>query len=278
MTDAINPYPIPHLLTVESLHTAFTRSYSSEYSFEGEMHDFWELVYVFEGSAVILKNDKAYTLTKGEIAFHPPMEFHRIRSAGEPFSLLVITFSAHGNIMEKLSQSIYKLDLQQHNNLFDVKREIEETYEIGRITLYSKGEYPLSLNTIALRLELFMLELLKLDAPQKKSGKNISAEFSKISSIFHGNIDKNLSVDELARLSSLGVSNLKKICHKSIGIGPAKYFLRIKIAHAINLLKNGMNVTEVSEVLGFSSQSYFSVVFKRETGKSPGEIKNNKKS
>ena len=273
MAEALNPYPIPHMLTVESLHTTFTRYYSSDYSFEGEMHDFWEMVYVFEGSAVILKNDKAYTLTKGEIAFHPPMEFHRIWSAGEPFSLLVISFSAHGNIMAKLSQNIYKLDIQQHNNLFDIKREIEETYEIRRITLYSKGESPLSLNTIALRLELFMLELLKYDVPQKKTNKNISAEFSKISSIFHGNIDKDLSVEELAKLSNLGVSNLKKICNKSIGVGPAKYFLRLKLAHAINLLKNGMNVTEVSEALGFSSQSYFSVVFKRETGVSPGEIK-----
>ena len=49
-----------------------------------------------------------------------------------------------------------------------------------------------------------------------------------------------------------------------------KHFTHIKIRRAIKLLDEGLPVSQVSERLGFSSASYFSAVFKRETGYTPG--------
>ncbi|MBQ7897128.1 MAG: helix-turn-helix transcriptional regulator [Clostridia bacterium] len=267
-------YKIPKMLKVESFFTSFIRYYDGDYRFEGEMHDFWEFTYVFDGSASVAKDDKVYVLNKGEIVFHKPMEFHRLWGNGKPFSVLVISFEAKGNVMEKLADSVYTLNLSQHNSLMDIKRDIDNTYNVDRITLYTDGSAPLSLNTIALKFELFLLELIKLGASEKKAESSVtSQEFSKIVNVMYSNLDRDLSVEAIAELCNIGVSNLKKICHKYAGVGPAKHFLRLKITHAVRLLENGISVTEVSEALGFSSQSYFSVVFKRETGRSPGEMK-----
>ena len=44
---------------------------------------------------------------------------------------------------------------------------------------------------------------------------------------------------------------------------------------ATEFLKNGLCVSETAEKLGFSSQAYFSVAYKRETGMNPSEIELN---
>ena len=49
-----------------------------------------------------------------------------------------------------------------------------------------------------------------------------------------------------------------------------------KILYAKKLLAGGMGVTEVAEKMSFSSQNYFSVVFKRKVGVSPLQYKKEK--
>ncbi|MBQ5746393.1 MAG: helix-turn-helix transcriptional regulator [Clostridia bacterium] len=270
-------YKIPRTLTVDSLYTCFVRYKEGDYRFAGEMHDFWEFTYVVEGSASVANDDSVYVLNKGELLFHRPMEFHRNWGNGKPLALLVMSFQARGDVMEALADKVFTIDLMGHNTLFDIKREIEETYDMRGITLYSDGESPLALNSIALKLELFMLDLIRQGASEKKAENSASSkEFSKIVSVMNSNLHRDLSVEEIADIVNIGVSNMKKICHKYIGVGPAKHFLRLKIARAIQLLEDGQNVTEVSEALGFSTQSYFSVVFKRETGMSPSKVKGSK--
>ena len=252
-------YKIPKLLEIESFITAFIRYYDGDYRFEGEMHDFWEFTYVFDGSASVAKDDMVYVLWGN----------------GKPFSVLVMSFQANGDIMQSLLDNVYTLNLSQHNVIMDLKREIDANYDIAeRIMLQTDGSAPLSLNAIALKFELFLLELIKLGGSEKEAEKSLtSMEFTKIVNVMYSNLDKDLSVEDIAEKCNMGVSNLKKICHRYAGVGPAKHFLRLKITHAIKLFDNGLSVTEVAEALGFSSQSYFSVVFKRETGRSPGEIK-----
>lgn len=270
-------YKIPRTLTVESLFTCFFKHKDGDYSFRGEMHDFWEFTYIVEGSASVANDDSVYVLNKGELLFHRPMEFHRNWGNGKPFEVLVMSFQAKGDVMDSLADRVFSIDLAGHNALFDIKREIDEAYEVRNMTAYTDGTSPLSLNAVALKLELFMLGLIRQGASEKKAENSAaSAEFSKIVSVMNGNLHRNLSVEEIADIAKIGVSNMKKICHKYTGVGPAKHFLRLKIARAIQLLEGGANVTEVSDALGFCTQSYFSVVFKRETGMSPSKVKDKK--
>lgn len=86
--------------------------------------------------------------------------------------------------------------------------------------------------------------------------------------------------------TGLGVANIKKVVENLTDlpvtvltthahwdhIGVHKYFLRLRFRATNELLRSGMNVGEVSDKLGFSSQSYFSVSYKRETGINSSEV------
>ncbi|MBQ2285544.1 MAG: helix-turn-helix transcriptional regulator [Clostridia bacterium] len=90
------------------------------------------------------------------------------------------------------------------------------------------------------------------------------------------NICSNISVDLLAKECNVSSAQLKRVFNKYAGIGVHEYFLQIKVLYAKKLLSNGMTVSEIAEKLSFSSQNYFSVVFKRKVGVSPLQYKKSK--
>ena len=92
--------------------------------------------------------------------------------------------------------------------------------------------------------------------------------------VLENNVTKPLSVPEIAKMCNMSEINLKKTFSKYSGMGVIKYFNRLKIAEATEMIKNGMSVAETAAALGFANQNYFSTVFKRITGNSPGFYKN----
>ncbi len=271
-------YEVPRVVTVSSICTAFHKQRSKDFYFGGEAHNFWELVFISDGRAGVAKDEKIYNLTAGDIAFHRPMEFHRLWSVGDPFRVLVISFHSESRALEPLANSIFTLSLSQQTALFSLMRLIDSAFTLkyGYI-LRTSGESPLALQTAVGSLELFLLEVLKMESPERETDTSRTAqEFTRVIEIMNEHINQNLSVPELAQLSQLSVSNLKRICQKYAAAGPAKHFMRLKMIRATQLLTAGQSVGEVSEQLGFSGQNYFSYVFRREMGESPTAFKADK--
>ena len=81
--------------------------------------------------------------------------------------------------------------------------------------------------------------------------------------------------NDLSRIENYlnSVKTLQARFKESTGYTLHKFFLNIKIRSAIDLLKKGHTVSEVSDMLGFCNSNYFSQVFRRETGKNPGSFK-----
>ena len=70
-------------LHIDGIHTAFSVQREKGYSFKGESHSFWEMVYVLDGTVGIMAGSKIFHLNKGKVVFHKPYEFHRIWSADD---------------------------------------------------------------------------------------------------------------------------------------------------------------------------------------------------
>jgi two-component system response regulator YesN len=82
--------------------------------------------------------------------------------------------------------------------------------------------------------------------------------------------DPDLSNDVLARTVNLSVSHFRKLFRGTLNRSPMQYLRTVRINKAKELLTvNGKNITETSDITGFSSPFYFDVVFKKETGMTP---------
>ena len=85
-----------------------------------------------------------------------------------------------------------------------------------------------------------------------------------------GNVafNKELFASEMNVSGSLLYKKIKSLTDQS----PSDFIRLVRLSKSAELLESGAyNITEVSELCGFTSVSYFSTVFKKHYGKTPSE-------
>ena len=73
------------------MYSLFMPSYTHEFNFAGESHNFWETLYVLDGSVCVSANEKVYNLSEGDIVFHEPLELHKFYTTSPNTKLLILT-------------------------------------------------------------------------------------------------------------------------------------------------------------------------------------------
>lgn len=256
---------------INSINSAFIRDAYENFYYDGEMHDFWEMIYAKSGSITVSEDEKIYELSEGQAIFHKPMEFHRLRSRkGQKAELVIISFSCDGDIIEPLGNGIFEFSLHLREMLFDTLRHILTSFDCEEIPLKPAGKNAIEEKLSISKLEHLLLSVLSGVSPSRKQSYSIGAHnYKKIIDVMNVHIDENLSVNEIAKLCCLSPGNLKKTFKTYAGCGVMEHFNRLRIIRSTEYLRQGMAVTDISRKMGFSSTGYFSAVFKKETGLSP---------
>jgi AraC-like DNA-binding protein len=85
------------------------------------------------------------------------------------------------------------------------------------------------------------------------------------------NLNKCMKIGDIANHVQLSESHLSKIFRNKTGTSPIDYFINLKMQEAIRLLTNkSFRVKEVAFFLGYDDPFYFSRLFKKHIGTSPG--------
>lgn len=263
---------------IEHINSCFKQKVEDGWSFKGEMHNIWELVYVIEGFVYVSEEGRIYKLTEGNIIFHKPMEFHRIWCENQPFArFMVMTFGADVELFSPLGDKVIKLNVEKQEELEELYKSMHESFDVNLDVTQKQDKSkinPINQRMTILKLELFLLSLLDAKKSPEARQNSIGAQnYKLIIDTMTENINRNLTIEELAKLCNLSVSNLKKTFSKYGNGGVMKHFNRMRIKRAIKLLRHGVSIAQISHGMGFSSQNYFSVIFKRETGILPSEFK-----
>lgn len=264
---------IEQKIRIDNMYTLFSDTREPNYHFEGERHNFWEVVCVLDGKVGVASEKELYTLSEGQAVFHTPMEFHNIWSENSKNTVFIFSFSG---TMPKLDCKVYNIGTKERLLI----NEIIETYHqcFKNKEIHVSGIKPGMENEaekIIKKLELLIVSILGNTQPEILDLDSKSAQnYINIISVLNNNTDKNLTIEEIADICSMSTSNLKKTFNKYSGVGIIKYFNGLKIEKAQKLLKSGYTVKETSLALGYTDQNYFSVVFKRISGISPLKYKN----
>ena len=91
------------------------------------------------------------------------------------------------------------------------------------------------------------------------------------------NINQPMQASDIAEHVNLSTSYFLKKFKSELGVGVSEYITRTKTREACMLLKyTDKSLTEISNYLYFSSQSYFQNVFKKQVGITPNQYRNQK--
>ncbi len=259
--------------TITHLHTAFRQYFTSDYKFHGESHNFYELVCVVEGMALITADGNVYTLKKGQAMLHYPMQFHNIGNI-ENYDTSIVVFTFSGENIPDLSNRICNIrDLSEVKTLHEMVKKyfLREGMWI-KSPLVDTSEY----FEFVKALEMLLVILCEDSSVAKTRQTQGAVNYSLIVEVMENNINKRLSVSTLAELTNMSEINLQKTFSKYAGVGVIEYFTRIQMRRADEYLRQGKSVKETALLFGYRDQNYFSTVFKRVTGHTPSERKNSR--
>lgn len=256
--------PIGNIFTLTNFYSAIKFDWNESFIFNGESHDFWEAVFVSSGEVEVTEDENVYLLGEGDLIFHAPMEFHRIKSSGGSCPRgFIFSFSAVGEIPEVLKSGVFSLEPSQIKHYGDICDKI--------YGFYHSDVSPLRGQEAASLLSAFLIKISRKAVTPSPTTSRSAAEYRRIVSYMWENVNENLMLSDIALGNNVSVSYVKLIFSTYAGISPKIYFNQLRVRRATELLNNGMTVSEVAYAMNFSSPNYFSAFYKNQTGISPSE-------
>jgi AraC-like DNA-binding protein len=94
-----------------------------------------------------------------------------------------------------------------------------------------------------------------------------------------GNMDQNMSLDELARKAGFSKSKLQAMFHHFFHQSIYAFIKNVKLEHAVELLKStNYDIRYIAHQLGYNSSTHFINIFKKHYGLSPKKFRSEKLS
>lgn len=277
---------LPSIINVSKIVTIHYDEYDKNFVFEGEKHDFWELVYVDKGQVEICRDNTSLTLSQGEMIFHRPNEFHSIRAYNSSPNFFVISFVCSSPAMLYFEGFHTVLDKELKPFLSSIMHEAEKTFEIPKndpfLNKLKKKENAAigGEQLIKLYLEELMILLVR-SIIEKKQGTVFPSKESMeshlvtdIKNYIEEKTTEVFRIDTLCRHIGYGKSYVSRMFHEQTGETLGSFATKMKIKKAKQLIReSNYNFTQISDALAFDNPQYFSRVFKRVTGMTPTEFK-----
>lgn len=260
-----------------------TSKYEGDWQSIPHSHSCSELFYVVSGSGVFVAEGVEFPVSKNDmVIINPhvqhtekswsasPMEYIVLGIDGLTFSFENIMSAQDGISMQTASGAVYKYNMQRTyvyaylNIMLEEISHKEENYEAVCQNL----------------LEVLLFCMLRNDNLSIIKDKNtaLNRECTQIKNYLDANYAENITLDTLAALTHMNKYYMAHAFTSYTGLSPIKYLIQKRLQEGKSLLESTtFSIAQISVTLGFSSQSYFSQAFKKATGKTPIQYRNEAK-
>lgn len=270
--------PVKSIISVTAFYTVHYFNYGRKFSFEGESHNFWELVYVDRGKATIVADDRNYELNQGEAYFHKPNQFHSIKTV-EFASSIIVTFSLAGDASFFEDRKAVLSPAQQvmlGNIISEFSRAFSDAPdEIYMRQLHFRDNPPAgTVQMMRCYLECLLISLMR----GEKSGQTVikaknDAELTvQIKSILGEKLYSSVTLEEISKRLYFSKTYLGAKFKADVGCSIISYYNKIKTDEAKRLIAAGQySLSQIAAMLGYGSAQYFTRIFKKNTHFTPSE-------
>ncbi len=220
----------------------------------------FEIEFYLEDALFTYANDKKYAIKKHYIQIAKPGQ---IRYTYLPFKTMYLKFSAEGEIAERL------LNAPEYFRSSHPEKIIEKLDEI--ILLNENGNNDLLLYS---RLLSFInLVLYDSEIPNLQSGKNYEI-ISNAKRFIENNYKNSINLKNIADSVNLSPIYFHNIFTNTCGVSPHDYLIDCRITEAKKQLwDSDINLDFIAQNCGFGCAQYFSRIFKKITGITPGKYR-----
>ena len=270
-------FAFPEVIRVDTVNSIY-RFDLSGIDPRGDIHDFYELVYVEEGLFSVLVDGVPYEIPEGSAFFYAPNAYHIGNAEHRTAAVVsIVSFASRSGAMHWFDNRLLAPTEAEEGLLRSFFSAAREVFSMNNPYGISSrdGVSPHRLQLIGNRLEHLLLSFYREEEGIPRTGLRESyrkARFLSLSAYLKETLDKPHSLADMAEAMACSVSSIKALCREFCASGPNDYLISLRIGRARELIREGrMNFTEIAEAVGFGSLHYFSRVFKARTGETPSE-------
>ena len=278
------------VFNIEKIITIFYMEFSKNFYYEGERHDFWEMVYIDKGEMICTADTKRFILKSGEMTFHKPNEFHNLSGDNSVSpNVSILTFECKSRAMKHFEGKIFRLNAEEKNLLamlfeegLSCFRMVDETNPLlQRMERVDNAPFGSSQMTKNL-LEIFLIKLQRNTNTLTKAMRQVDVidgvdtphSVKEILDFLKAHLYGRVTVKDVADALGKSESSVKQQFARYRDSGIIHYYNSLKIKEARRLIREGRyNMTQIADLLRFDSPQYFSKCFKSFTNMTPTEYK-----
>ncbi len=113
-----------------------------------------------------------------------------------------------------------------------------------------------------------------LDNLGKTKNSAVRKEIDRVLKYIETNLDKNITCESMAEMVSMNSSYFSRLFKSEVGINFSDYLIGKRVEKATLLLeKSELTIEEITKAVGLEQPSYFYRLYKKVTGKTPGEVR-----
>lgn len=271
-------------LVVNDIYTCYYFEQSSREQYVAESHDFWEIVYVDKGEVNANTGSGYYRLNQGNILVHSPNEFHQLESTGSKApNLFIVTFRCENEAMAFFEENkLFRIGQAEHAALARLMKEGLDAFGLNQYPIVPRPEAAFAAEQLfKLYLEQLLILIIRNARPTRQqaeqlmstTAENQSAHMVKrIVAYLEQNLSGKITLDGLSAQFNMSRTQLNILFKRTVGTGIIAYLNRLRIERAKSYIREEVyNLTEISNLLGYSSVHYFSRHFKQSVGMTPSE-------
>jgi AraC-like DNA-binding protein len=227
------------------------------------------LIYCVGGRGHYQTATKSYTLNANQFMILPPGKFHIYQAdIHNPWSIYWVHFSGHK--VKQLNKWMQTEEYEKPTDIDYNKKIIEQWSEMYNALTADYADKNLAFANFCLyRFLTFFIcphQFVQAALPPNPVGESIA--------YMKANIDKILSVDDLANEFEFSGSHYSSLFRAKTGTSPIDYFIKLKIDYACQLLsQSNLKIKDIATKIGYDDTFYFSRIFKKINGKSPRDYK-----
>lgn len=252
-----------------------TSKYEGDWQSLLHSHPFSELFYVVNGQGTFIAEDTEFPVKKNDMVIINPHVRHTEKSLpGAPLDYIVLGIEGLSFAFEKIAAARSGESAQAPSGTAS-KYNVSKTNVCTCLNLMleevsrQEEDYETVCQNL---LEVLLISMLRSGSLSvvPDNSRLLNRECTQIKNYLDANYSETITLDSLAALTHMNKYYLAHTFTKYVGLSPINYLLQKRIQEGKSLLEStSYSIAQISDLLGFSSQSYFSQAFRKATGMTP---------
>jgi AraC-like DNA-binding protein len=255
---------------------------------EDHKHSFLEITYVSNGTGYHWFGGKKYYVRKGDLFFIDYTISHYFRPASDDFEWMNCIFLPEAIDVSLIhnanAQSVLKfvifyylnMDSIESLNDFHLADDTDRFYTLFHEMHWEYENAKTGYQEILRQYLLILLIRIFRSYSQKRVDDSFEDElFQNILAYLHENSSKQIKLEDLARQAFLSTGYFSAFFKQKTGMKFTEYLHKLRIDKACELLaQSNLSVNSVMNTVGYQDSKFFYDIFKRYTGFTPGNYRN----